>query len=264
MKQSKTGDPVNQNLEKVLLLLETLSATGPMTVSEISRAMSVSRTTAYTTVNTLCANYYLERNPLTGKYTVGYKLFQLGSNYPRQYSFLSIAERHVLPAMEQWKIKVNLSVLKYPLRLVILSSKEQLRSPALVLGNVLPAHCSASGKLLLAHLPQEELAWHLQAEELRRVTPHTITDRELLEQQFAEIRGSGYALETEELYPGRCCIAAPLRDRSGGVMASVSFSCTKEQLDAQRKPMTKELLALALNISTELGFDPIRWAGQAD
>lgn len=91
-------------------------------------------------------------------------------------------------------------------------------------GMQLEAYCSAIGKVLLAHLPDGEQARYLEAGPFVQLTAHTITEPRALAKEFAAVRRLGFACDREEISEGLACIAVPLRDANGMVVAAISAS----------------------------------------
>lgn len=88
----------------------------------------------------------------------------------------------------------------------------------------LPAHCSAVGKIILAHLPWERILQVIAEQGLPALTPNTITDPEELRKELRNVREKGCAYDYEEATLELCCVAAPIRDHTGEVVASMSLS----------------------------------------
>jgi IclR family KDG regulon transcriptional repressor len=88
----------------------------------------------------------------------------------------------------------------------------------------LPAHATALGKCLLSECSEEELVKLYPISELQRFTERTIGSREALMVAVAEVREAGGAEDWEEVTAGLCCVAAPIRDASGRLVAAVNFS----------------------------------------
>lgn len=101
-------------------------------------------------------------------------------------------------------------------------------------GGSVPAHCSASGKLLLAFLPADERAALLDLLPLTRFTEHTITDRALLGREIDRIVAAGYSVDDEEYVLGVACVAVPVRLASGQVVAAVAVHAATARLPLQR------------------------------
>jgi len=102
----------------------------------------------------------------------------------------------------------------------------------LPVGSTIPAHCSASGKLLIASLPADQGAALLATMPLQRFTPHTITDRALLEKELDRILAAGYAVDDEEYVTGVACVAVPVRV-DGDAVAAVAVHAATARLPLQ-------------------------------
>jgi DNA-binding IclR family transcriptional regulator len=107
------------------------------------------------------------------------------------------------------------------------------------------AHALAVGKVVLALGGAERVERYVHSPGLRRFTPHTITDPEVLDAELEEVRGRGFAVECEELYPDFCCLAAPVRDAQGRVLAVLGISMTRRAFDEERESLARVLVDLA-------------------
>jgi DNA-binding IclR family transcriptional regulator len=116
-------------------------------------------------------------------------------------------------------------------------------------------HSTASGKLLLAHLPHEAADSLLAQRELARFTPNTLSTLNDLGAELNAIRERGYALDREEDYVGVECIAAPVFDGSGACVASASVSYPAAS-SARTEELTAFVLDAAASISANLGAAP--------
>ncbi len=87
-----------------------------------------------------------------------------------------------------------------------------------------PDHSTAIGKVLLAYLPEPQLRAFLETAELRHFTPKTITAVSLLEQELVRVRGQGYAIDDEENRQGVRCLAAPVWNFTGQVVAAIGMT----------------------------------------
>ncbi len=108
-------------------------------------------------------------------------------------------------------------------------------------GSRVPLHCSASGKLFLAHLPAARRKALLDTLPLRAFTPQTLTTRRALEQELERIRREGHAVDAEEFVQGLVCVAVPVcAPGSRTVRCAVAL-----QAPAARMPLERALLQLA-------------------
>ncbi len=102
-------------------------------------------------------------------------------------------------------------------------------------GTQLEAYCTALGKVLLSGLPESELAHFLQEDELVALTPHTIIDKDVLRARIAQIREQGYGIDDRELDLQLRCVAVPIHDRHGTIIAAISGSGRPAVLGASRQ-----------------------------
>ncbi len=123
---------------------------------------------------------------------------------------------------------------------------------ALALGSRLPVYPTSMGRVLLAGLSDAEVTEYLAKTELRRLTPHTITDPAELRARLEEVRAQGFALVDQELEEGVRSIAAPITNSRGDVIAAMNVSChaarvTVSRMKSEFKP---RLIATAEEISS--------------
>lgn len=247
-----------QGLDRALELMEMLAKTGvAMNVADISKTLGITRATTSAMVQSLLQRNFIEKDPETGKYSIGYKQYEMALAYRHKYPFLYAAEEHISTMAEKLKIKINVSVLKPPGVAVLLLSKDISLLPKMILGYVMPGHASASGKLLMAHTPHELIEQWLDDTKLIAYTPNTIVDKNVLFEQLDQIKAQGISYEHEELMLQRCCVAVPIRNISGQVIASVSFSVSKELMEANMSLLSENVSLLGKSISSTLGYNPI-------
>jgi DNA-binding IclR family transcriptional regulator len=129
--------------------------------------------------------------------------------------------------------------------------------PAIV-GRLVPAHCTALGKVLLAHMTPAERRQLLAARPLERRTPRTITSLRRLEGDLAATITRGFAVDNEELNEGVMCVAAPIRDHAGVVVAAISVSLLKARVtEARLEKIGHEVIRTAAIVSGSMGYRPI-------
>jgi DNA-binding IclR family transcriptional regulator len=107
------------------------------------------------------------------------------------------------------------------------------------------AHALALGKVVLALGRPEIVDRYVRQPGLRRFTPRTITDETTLRAELATVRRRGFAVEYEELYPDFCCIAAPVQDARGRVLAVLGISMTRRAFDEENETLARVLVGLA-------------------
>ncbi len=249
-----------QNLDRALELMEMLARNGGgMNISDISRALDVTRVTASSMAQSLLQRNFIEKDVSSGKFYIGYKFLDLSQAYRYRYPFLYAAEGHMRSMAEKLEVRINICVLKPPGVAVAVLSKDVSLLPKMIMGYVFPAYASASGKVLLAYAEESMTGPWIDKMEFVQYTPSTICDREKLCEELSHVREQGVGFEWGEMVPQRCCVAAPIRDISGSVIASVSFSCTKERMEQDQAVLVENICQLADTISSTLGYNTIQF-----
>jgi IclR family pca regulon transcriptional regulator len=212
-------------LAKGLAILECFGDSTPrLTLAEAARRTGLSRPTARRCLLTLLELGYVAQD---GRhFTPQPRMLRLG------YAFLSATPlpRLAQPLLESVQAAigeaVSLAILDGP-EVVFVARAEPPRrmvSISLAVGSRLPASCSATGRILLAGLPDEEAAARLEAMERPALTPRSATTPEEALARVRAAREAGYAISDEELEPGLLSMAVPVRDLSGAMIAAISVS----------------------------------------
>lgn len=245
-----------QSVQRALAILETFAPDVPeLGISEIGRRVGLTKGVVFRVVQTLAESGFLERTAHDGTYQIGRRAWEVGS----LYRVAAGLERAALEPMRQLAAQqghnVYLGILdgRYVIYVQVVEGSGPIKVHATV-GSRLHTHASAMGKVFLAWLPPEEAHRLLTQEAIEAVTPNTITDVGRLEHQLAQVRRSGYATNRGEAIVGVGSIAAPVRDRSGEVVAAVSNGfplMIESRTDWKR--MAAEVVRCAGEISARLG-----------
>lgn len=245
-------------LEKALAVLELFAdSPGDLTLTQIGQRLRLSKPTAFRIVNVLEEADYLERVPGSQGYRLGLKLHRLGSLVESTTALQKLAHPFLQEVAEKCGETVHLTVLNKGEALYLdkIEGNHSVRVVSRV-GMRLPAHCSGVGKVLLAHLPQDEIDAIVRERGLPRLTPSTITDRQALADELRRIRARGYALDNEEIEIGLRCVAAPIRDAADRVVAAISISGPKFRFeDGERDKFISLVLRTSERISSALQTD---------
>jgi DNA-binding IclR family transcriptional regulator len=118
------------------------------------------------------------------------------------------------------------------------------------------AHCTSTGKVLLAHLPGIELERLLDGWELPALTPLTITDPELLKKDLTQVRDLGYAENNGESEPETISVGAPVRDATSRVVAALSVAGPASRMAAEIGALRLAVMDAAGVASRRLGYRP--------
>ncbi len=254
--QHQAGATV-KTLAKVFDILDHLgSVSQPQTVSEIADSTQINVTTAYRLLQTLTRRGYTEQDPDTRCYALGPRLLELGSAYVGNHGLVGVA----LPRLEELRDKVGetiyLAIYNDGDNVEICAAGgHQAVSAGFRAGHREPANCTATGKVLLAFLPEKERNRFLHRGSLIGRTANSITDKAALMEELALIRERRYALDAEELAYGLCCVAVPVNGASGRVSASISMAMPKARFKAKSVAGWVKLLnETAARVSGALGL----------
>jgi len=235
-------------------LAESKSGSG---VTELSRAVGLHKSTVHRLLGTLMRRGYVEKELETENYRLGIKLLMLGSSILDRIDLRNIARPYIQELSKKTKEVVHIAILDEDEAVYIdkvESPDHSIRMYSQV-GKRAPLHCTAVGKVLLAALKDEEAEKILRQKGMPRFTKSTITDMQQMKEELSTIRKQGYGFDEIEHEEGMRCVAAPIYDRSGKVIASISISGPIIYVTHFRMPeLTDELLKTAKEISYQLGY----------
>lgn len=247
------------SIEKCCTLLDCLGhAPDGMSLTEITETLHFPYSTAHRLLASLSEYSYVQRDPGTKRYFLGLHVLELQANIAKRFRLLDVAIPHMTRLVQDMAVTCHLAVL-HGSDIVYLESRRSYGDPLFHLnthpGRTVPAHCTALGKMLLAHLPADVLTQVLSKKRLVRMTPNTIVDPAELERCLTEIKLRGYAIDDEEYSLGVRCLAAPIRCRTGEVIAALSISGSKDQIVPGRESsLSGRLVSECVQLSRELGF----------
>ncbi len=246
-----------RSVERALNILEAFTAAEPeLTATDLSRKLVLNKSTVHRLAGLLERRGLLSRNPKTRAYTLGPAIFRFVGLILRQGDIASLSLPHIVALRDQTGETVGLNIRVGRNRACIaqIESPHELRM-RLDIGKLLPLYCGAAGKVLLAHMEPEEIEEVIRETGLAPLGPGSIRDPEMLRRQLGAIRRDGYAISKEERTAGGHTLAAPLRDRNGLVVASLSVYGPAVRLpDARIEELHPLLVETATSISKALGF----------
>ena len=234
-----------QSLARGLTILDLLGQSqAGASITEVADILGVDKGSASRLMSTLAKHGYSEKDPVTRRYTLGPQIIRLSGSLLTRNPLYASAKPFLKQLMERTGECAHLAILAQDKALYI----DQVESPATLrvnvqVGQMAPLHCTALGKILLAH-SSAELPTSLEA-----FTPKTITDPEALHQHLEAVRRQGFALDNEEFDPCVCCIAVPVYDFSRKVVGAMGISGPATRLTPQALP---DLIAVVLEIGKAL------------
>jgi IclR family KDG regulon transcriptional repressor len=250
-----------QTIERASLILDILgqSAQG-ISIRELSAKIKLPKGTTHRLLSSLSYFGYVRQDSKTRNYFLGLKLVELGNLLLSQLDLRKEAEPFLRDLAERTKETVHMVFLDRG-EIVYIDKVELDHNPgglrmASRVGLRNPAHSSAVGKVLLSHLPEEELNGLIKEKGLPKRTENTITDPTQLKEHLKSVQSQGYAVDDEENERGIRCVAAPIFNETGKAVAAVSISGPAFRITRKviQESLKKEVMETALKISERLGF----------
>jgi DNA-binding IclR family transcriptional regulator len=241
---------------KAMRILEKLGNGQALGLSEISRELGLPKSSAHGILETLVLEKAVEKNPSTGKYSLGLRLIELGNRAQQGLDICRIAAPFLNGLNLEFDETVHLTILEGDEVLYVdcIESRRRLRTYS-VIGVRAPLYCTSVGKAILAFLPDDEVARIAGEKGLAAMTPTTITTLDRLFEEIGTIRKLGYAVDDMEHEDHLRCVGAPIRNARGEVFASISLSGPAERHTRARiAQMAPSLLRATEDISRRLGF----------
>lgn len=248
---------VKSALRAVEILDLLTSARRPLSFSQIGGALGYPRSSLHGLLGTLASRGWVE-NTDGRLYTLGIRAWEAGQSYVRA---VSLADR-ARPYMQRVRDELNETVQMATLdgRWNVYIAKVDGGQPLMLqseVGRRLQAHATGLGKVLLAGLSNKELDGLFDGVTLERFTPSTISDRDDLHRELVRVRVRGYGTDNEEYTPGVRCVAAPVRDHQGRVIAAISVSIPTVRFRGPIRAQARALIMTAASdLSAALGYRP--------
>jgi IclR family transcriptional regulator, KDG regulon repressor len=247
----------NKSLERALQILRTFNTERPIfTLSDLSDVLLIPKTTVLRLCSTLVEYEFLRFDRETKKYSLGLKLFELGSVVFVTFSLRRIAAPHLMKLHEKVGKTIFLGILQDG-QLVYIDKREDPLNPirfASHIGTRRVPYFGMLGNMLMAHLPDEQVTGLLTKFPLTAMTKKTLTDEKLFRERLALIRSQGYYIDREEAIDGISGVAVPVYDFSGRVVGAVGsgFISSSEDED-DIKNLIEEAKKAAELISESMG-----------
>ena len=233
-------------------------------VTDIATRTGLNKSTVHRILSALGERGYVEGNG-KGVYRNGLKLVDLASVHLNRVELKTEARPYLRELTARMNLTTHLAILDgmdaVYIDKVAVESNLRLYSQ---IGRRIPAHCSALGKCLLSGLPDGELAARLANHPFERFTPTTPADAAELVRQIETVREKGYAVDNAEHEPDIRCIAAPVRDYRGKVVAAVSMTGPALLVEPAREAeIAGWVMGAARDISRRLGWRHTQEAASA-
>lgn len=226
------ADSHTGSVARALAVLEFLDTSQRgWNISELSRKLDVPKSTMHLILLTLERLGYVSREPGSRDYTLSVKVCELGRSLMRNVMLPDIALPHLEDLVRQVRLTAHLAILEHDQAIYV----QKVDCPGLIkfdtyVGKRTNLHCTAVGKVLLAHSPENKSQHILEREPFARYTRHTITSAVLLRKELIKVRQRGYAVDDEEEELEVRCIAVPVFRPTGEFVAALGVTGTVGQV----------------------------------
>ena len=246
------------SVTSALLVLKVFSAEeAEIGISSLAKRLGLAKSSVHRLAVTLSAEGFLEQNPENGRYRLGLSLFTLGALARRRMDVSNVSRPLLGVLRDKHQEATTLAILSRTSIMYLhnLESGQAIGTRAHI-GDLKPAFCTAEGRVLLAFARPAAVAEAL-ADDLIARTAKTLTDRAALLAALDEVRLAGYAIDDEESEVGMRCLAAPVRDISGKVVAAVGLAGPTQRLTKKDlRAMAPDVVATGEAVSVRLGYRP--------
>jgi IclR family acetate operon transcriptional repressor len=245
-----------QSVDRAITLIEAIAeAGGETTLTDLSHRTQLNISTCHHLLSTLVQRGYVAKVPVRRSYALGARILYLSNACLRQVDLPARAAPFIEQINEKTGETVHLAVLQGDAMMKV--AKREARHPVRVdtgaLGKTDAPHATASGKAMLAWLPEDDMK-RVLAHGMACFTPKTITEWPDLLEALRHVRRNGYAMDHEEYQPGVICVGAAIRDHNGAVVGAISASTPTMRANDEHLGLVREQVVSAVRaLSAELG-----------
>ncbi len=253
----KKPNQLIKSLDRAIDILElVVGKENGMGVTEISRELDIHKSTVYRLLDTLKYRGYLEKNEDNHKYFAGINLFELSSKVLNDIDSRIRVRPYLEELMQKTKETIHLGILDggEVIYLDKVESTATIRMYSQV-GKRVPAHSTSLGKAIMAHISEERVKEILQEKGMEGKTKNTITDLDKFLDHLKKVRKQGYAVDDEEQEEDIRCIAGPIFNHRGDVVAAFSISAPITRMTEKRmEELAKLVVEYSNKMSRSLGY----------
>jgi DNA-binding IclR family transcriptional regulator len=256
---------ITKAVVKTMRILELLSEEDEIGITKLANRLNdgndgprIHKSTVHRFLNSLKELGYVRQDPLNEQYRLTLKIFEIGTAVLERLQLWREANTILKRIALETRETVHLASLEGN-RLVYIAKIESTKTLRVSMqsevGRNASIYCTGLGKALLAYLETGRVSEILADEKMVKFTEHTINNRNDLDKEFARIRDRGYAIDNEEHEIGVRCVAAPVRDNTGAVIAAISISMPSMRLALSDIPKYADIVVGAAGeISARLGY----------
>ncbi|MFB6121909.1 MAG: IclR family transcriptional regulator [Haloferacaceae archaeon] len=248
-----THDGTIEAVNRSMKVIETIKELEGAGVTDLANELGWAKSTVHTHLKTLVENEFLIRDD--GQYDLSHRFMDCGEYVKDRHPIYSAVEPKLEELADETGKRVQFITQEhgYAIYVRIAEGEHSVSTGAKLGRRRMMLHATAAGKSILSHLPRDEADAILDDQGLYQFTENTITDRQELYEEFAEIRERGYAVNREEHIEGLRAIAAPVTTPDGDVLGAVSVADAAHRMKGEW--FEEELPELLLGVVNEIELD---------
>ncbi|PJG83604.1 DNA-binding transcriptional regulator KdgR [Caviibacterium pharyngocola] len=254
--EKETQPEAVSSVLKVFGIIEALAEQKDIGITDLAQRLMMSKSTTYRFLQTMKTLGFVSQEGETDKYGLTLKLFEIGAKSLEYVDLITLANKEMSVIAKQTNETLHLGMLEGNeiIYLHKIDSNYSLRMHSRI-GRRNPLYSTAIGKVLLSDYESDEIHKILQDVVFVKHTDKTLENVAQLEQELDRVRVQHYAEDNEEQEPGLRCIAAPVYNRFGKIIAGISISLPTIRFKEEQLPELVRLLQTAgRNVSEQLGF----------
>ena len=248
-----------KSVSRAIQILNCFSFEKPtLSLKEISELSNLSKPTVLRILRTFEEKEFIEKDK-NGKYRLGLQIYKLGNIFFYNLDIETIAEPYLKQLANNTSKTVHLGVMDKDKALILDKIEPDEQSIRIMMsrrGRNVPLHCTGIGKVLLAFQPYEKRKTLLEHMELKKYTENTIIEKSKLEEELNRIRQQGFGFDFEEHEKDIVCVAAPIKNIQGNIIASISITGILFQTPEEllRNKLRQKVVDTAELISNKIGY----------
>ncbi len=241
---------------RTIAILEALAHMPRATLEQLARRTGLPKATLLRFLNTLAGLGYVNRDA-ADQYNLTLKMFSMGSHSLEHLDLMDSASPVAQRLCDTFGETVHMGILDdyHAVYVMKKESSYTIRMYSRV-GKSIPLYCTGIGKILLSGMNSKELEAFLQTVKLKPYTPKTIRTIDALRTEIRQVRMQGWACDNEEHESGTFCIAAPIRDYTGHIIAAMSMSWPMFRFDqSEKETYIRTIMDECMSLSRQLGYE---------
>lgn len=255
---SETTPQLIQSVEKAIAVFEYICRSdAPQRIAEISRGLDMNKTTVFRILQTYKNLGYVEQERNTDRYSPTLKVAAFSNMVLNRVELRSIARDVLRDLSLEVQESIHLSMRERD-EVVIIDKVEGPTAARISfhIGRRSPMHVTGTGKIMLSDTPDEQIMEYIERTGLKPKTENSISSPEAFFAEIAWVRQHGFAFDRAENDPVVSCVAAPIRDYSGRVIAGMSIVGATSRISKIRDELAPLIVKAAGIISARMGFSP--------